>query len=245
MSTDGNNLFRVVPGPPKLALPGLLPVYELYVRAGAELLEQPGPLEAELWLSAQLGELSQAAPDREALGKAQSDLIKVLRRAGTPGARAFLAVFAAVGPHEHRAAAAKAVGELRGPLLPPLPSWADDAGKAIAVDACSIQDGTLDRLQYVVEYRYPDGSGHHGLSVSLSAGLPVQIVVIGDMMGMRSELRKVLEEGEVVVSALPLPIAAGILRPAFGELATVPHAELTGPFHANLLFAEHRLSLLS
>ncbi|GAB2834471.1 hypothetical protein GCM10022221_36660 [Actinocorallia aurea] len=244
MSTDGNNLFRVVPGPPKLALPGLLPVYDLYVRAGAELLGRDGALAAELWLSAQLGELSQAAPDAEALGKAYSDLIKVLRRAGTPGAHAFLAVMAAVGPEEHRPSAAKAAADLSGPLLPAPPAWTADLGLAKAVDACSIEDGTLDRTQYLVEYRYPDGSGHHALSISLSAGLPVQLVAVTDMMGMRAEIRRVLEEGEVVVSTLPLPTASKILRPAFAELESVPRAELTAPFHANLLFAAHRLALL-
>ncbi|MDX6743571.1 hypothetical protein [Actinocorallia sp. A-T 12471] len=244
MSTDGNNLFRVVPGPPKLALPGLLPVYDLYVRSGAELLKLTSALEAELWLSAQLGELSQAAPDPDALGKAYSDLVKVLRRAGTPGAHAFLATMAAVGPDDHRPAAAKAAADLSGPLLPAPPAWTADLGKAAAVDACSIEDGTLDRTQYLVEYRYPDGGGHHAMSVSLSAGLPVQLVAVTDMMGMRAEIRRVLEEGEVVVSTLPLPVASRILRPAFVELDAVPRRELTGPFHANLLFAAHRMSLL-
>ncbi|WP_106397881.1 hypothetical protein [Actinocorallia populi] len=245
MSTqDPGDLFRVVPGPPRLALPGLVPLYDLYVRAGAELLTQPDALSAELWLSAQLGELGAAAPDRTALDKAHSDLIKVLRRAGTPGAHAFLAATAAVGPEDHRAAAAKAAADLRGPLLPEPPAWLERLGTAVAVDACTIQDGTLDRTQYLVEYRYPDGGGHHGLSVTLSGGLPVQIVAVGDMLGMRSELRRVLEEGEVVVAALPLPLASTTLHQAFTELAEVPSAELTGPFHALLLLARHRLSLL-
>lgn len=239
-----SNLFRVVPGPPKLALPGLLPVYELYVRSGAELLKQPDALSAELWLSAQLGELVAAAPDEEAAAKALSDLIKVLRQAGTSGAHAFLRVLAAIGPEEHRPAAGKAANDVTGPLLTEKPGWLDDLGKAKAVDACTIQDGTLDRDQLLVEFRYPDGSGHHALSITLSAGLPVQLVAVGDMMGMRSEIKRVLEEGEVVVSQLPLELAKSTLDAAFELLKEVPKPELTKPFHANLAFARHRLSLL-
>ncbi|GAA3224022.1 hypothetical protein [Actinocorallia longicatena] len=238
------NLFRVVPGPPKLALPGLLPVYELYVRSGAELLGLPDALSAELWLSAQLGELHAAAPDDASYAKALGDLIKVQRRAGTPGAHAFLAVVAAIGPEDLRATAAKSAVDLRNPLLTEIPAWIDEVGTARPVDACTIQDGTLDRTQLLVEFRYPDGSGHHALSVSLSGGLPVQLVAVGDMMGMRTELRRTLEEGEVVVATLPLPLAGDTLRPAFELLAEVPRPELTAPFHANLTFARHRLSLL-
>ncbi|GAB3662759.1 hypothetical protein GCM10027589_25890 [Actinocorallia lasiicapitis] len=239
-----DNLFRVVPGPPKLALPGLLPVYELYVRSGAELLRQPDPLSAELWLSAQLGELHSAAPDDESYLKALGDLIKVQRRAGTPGAHAFLSVLAAIGPAELRATAGKSAADLRNPLLTERPDWLDLVGTAKAVDAASIQDGTLDRTQLLVEFRYPDGSGHHGLSVSLSAGLPVQLVAVGDMLGMRTELRRTLEEGEVVVATLPLELAHDLLTKAFAELAEVPRPELTAPFHANLTFARDRLARL-
>jgi hypothetical protein len=236
----GANLFRVVPGPPKLALPGLLPVYELYVRAGAELQRQSSALSAELWVSAQLGELYAAAPDDEGFAKAVADLVKVLRRAGTPGAHAFLLGIAESGPPDVRPSAAKAAGE----LLHEGPAWAGLLGEVIAIDACTIQDGTLDRDQLLVEYRYRDGSGHHALSVTLSGGLPVQVIVVGDMMGMRSEIKRVLEEGECVVASLPLELAGNRLRDAFESVRKVPKAEMGTPFHAVLALAHARLALL-
>ncbi|NVI91542.1 hypothetical protein HUX53_30760, partial [Actinomadura sp. BRA 177] len=57
---------------PELMLPGLRDVYAAYVREADALPALPGPLQAEVWASAQLGALEAAAPHvqgrRAALG---------------------------------------------------------------------------------------------------------------------------------------------------------------------------------
>jgi hypothetical protein len=68
--------------------------------------------------------------------------------------------------------------------------------------------------------------------------------VVGDMMGMRSEIKRVLEEGECVVASLPLELAGNRLRDAFESVRKVPKAEMGTPFHAVLALAHARLALL-
>ncbi|MGW2312962.1 hypothetical protein ACWCOU_33400, partial [Actinomadura luteofluorescens] len=88
---------------PELMLPGLGKVYAAYVREAGALPAQPGPLQAEMWTSAQLGALEAAAPHTAARRAALGDLIGCLHAAATPGSRAFLRALAAIGPAEGRA----------------------------------------------------------------------------------------------------------------------------------------------
>lgn len=239
-----------------LALPGLAEVYAAYVRATAGLLEQPGALEAELWLSAQLGTLRSAAPHAQGYRLALTDLVRVMADAATPGAVAFLRVFAAVGPGALRRAAGRAA-DMCVAGGSPEPMWSASPGDLRCRDVFSVQDGTLAGEQIVAEFRYRDGSGRHALVVRLDHGRPVEVVVVGDLTGMMATLNKAAAAEECVLMRLGRATAAERLRAAFAPPALPaeePAAEdrrdggkgAGGPeWFARLPIALHRIDVLS
>lgn len=160
-----------------LSLPALEPVYAVFRDAAGELLGLPGPLQAELWASQQLGVLDSAAPHALGHRSALSDLVQYLRDTGTPSAALFLRCCAAVGPVWLRQGAARAAEEI-GPAG--LPGWAALLGRVEAGDCRLVQDGSLGGDQVVCEFRYSGGTDWHALLVTFEQDRPVSALVIGD-----------------------------------------------------------------
>jgi hypothetical protein len=195
-----------------IKLPALLPVYEAFTAAAAELPGQPDTLHAELWVSRQLGVLESAAPDAAAYEAAVSDLAAHLAGAlPAPGPAAFLAVLAAYGLTDR-----------------PADPWPP----VIAGEAWLIQDGTLDGDRICLEYRYRDG-GTHALLVRL--GPPFEPMVIGDVPGMMAQLRQGVQQEECAV----LRIDPGTAAARVGEALTADPGPNAEPYAA---FIRHRLA---
>ncbi|GGT94181.1 hypothetical protein GCM10010177_61660 [Actinomadura citrea] len=228
---------------PELMLPGLGEVYAAYVREADALPAQPGPLQAEMWTSAQLGGLEAAAPHAAARRAALGDLIGCLHAAATPGARAFLRALAAIGPAEGRAAAARAADRLAG--VPAAP-WEESLGRVVPGQAWLIQEGPLDGDRLVCEFRYEGAgtAGMHALAVRLSyRDAPAEIVVVGDVPALMAAARQAMQAELCVVQPYDAAAVGARLRAALGTerggTASLPEA-----CYPALALARHRASLL-
>ncbi|WP_146778698.1 hypothetical protein [Actinomadura craniellae] len=213
-----------------LALPALAEVYAAYVRAADELPGLPGALQAELWVSAQLGALESAAPHAEGFRVALADLAGRLDAAGSPGARLFLRVLAAIGPRPLRPLAGRLAGEGTEP------GWAGELGQVTAGPAWLIQEGPLDGDRLICEYRYPGGTGQHALAVRLSAELPTEIVVVGDVPGMFADVRRAVQAELCVIMPWDPTAAAARLRASLDAPGGLP-----ADCYPALTLARHRV----
>ncbi|WP_119730931.1 hypothetical protein [Thermomonospora amylolytica] len=229
---------------PDLALPGLREVYQAYVRAAAELEAMPGPLQAELWASAQLAALEKAAPHEAGHRMAVGDLIAELHRARTPATRTFLLAIAAMGPEWSRRAAAKAAAALTKTTTP---SWTDALGKVTPGPVWLLQEGPLDGDRIICEFRYtPTEAGdqagpHHALAVRLTpdTGIPTEIIVVGDVPALMADARKAVQAELCTIQPLARQTAAHRLRSALTTAHPLPE-----DCHPPLPFARHRASVL-
>lgn len=224
-------------------------MYDAYVDGAVALVGMPSALEAELWLSAELGGLQAAAPHAEGHRNALTDLVRVMAGAETRGAVAFLRTFAAIGPRALRAAAARAADALVRKGVPE-PGWAADAGDVVPGEVSSIQDGSLDREQIVCEFRYRDGTGRHALAVRLEQGLPTQMVAIGDVAAMTAQVGKAVEAEQCVVVRIDGGTTAERLRQAFAAAADLPGERRDRPWQdqewfAYVAFSLHRIDALA
>ncbi|MCW2918349.1 MAG: hypothetical protein JWN52_6417 [Actinomycetia bacterium] len=224
-----------------LALPGLEELYAAFLHASEELVALAGPLQAELWTSTQLGVLERAAPDSGAHRRALGDLVGYLRRSETPGAHVFLRAFAAIGPQELRADAAKAADGTAGRPGGSVPAWVPALGRVLPGETWLIQDGSLGGDQIVCEFRYVDGGGPlHALLVQVTQGRATQLLAIGDVPGMMAQVRQGVAAEECAVLRLDPAAAGARLRAALGGDPD-PHPE---EYHAALAFARHRIEAL-
>jgi hypothetical protein len=213
-------------------------LYAAFLRASAELAALPGPLQAELWTSAQLGVLERAAPDTEAHRRALGDLVGYFRRSRAPGAHAFLRAFAAIGPQELRADAAQAAD---GMSAGPGPAWVPALGRVLPGETWLIQDGSLGGEQVVGEFRYADGGGPlHALLVQITQGRATRLLAIGDVPGMMAQVRRAVAAEECAVLRLDPAAAGARLRSAIDGDAV----ERPDDYHAVLAFARHRIETL-
>ncbi|WP_026414607.1 hypothetical protein [Actinomadura oligospora] len=226
---------RPVQGP-RLLLPGLREVYEVFVRASGELPGLPAALPAEVWVSAQLGTLEAAAPHAEGRRAALGDLVTSLRAAGTPGARTFLRGLAAIGPAEVRKIAASAADGMRAEE----PSWAGDLGAVTPGQVWLIQEGPLDGDRIVCEFRYPDGRDLHAIAVRLGYGdTPTEIVPVGDVPALMTAARQAMQAELCTVQPFSPAAVGERLRAVLGGAQTVPDE-----CYPALALARHRVSLL-
>ncbi|WP_433462365.1 hypothetical protein [Spirillospora sp. CA-128828] len=240
---------------PELMLPGLREVYAAYVREAGALAALPGPLQAEVWTSAQLGGLEAAAPHAQGRRAALGDLIGCLRAAATPGARAFLRALAAIGPPEGRRAAGRAADGLGD--VPAAP-WEGSLGRVVPGQAWLIQEGPLDGDRLVCEFRYEDAgtAGMHALAVRLShAGALAEVVIVGDVPALMTAARQAMQAELCVVQPYEAAAAGARLRAGLTEAVpggrggSSPHmghgAEpLPEECYPALALARHRASLL-
>lgn len=236
-------------------LPGLREVYAAYVREADALPALPGPLQAEVWTSAQLGGLEAAAPHVQGRRAALGDLIGCLRAAATPGARTFLRALAAIGPAEGRRAAGRAADGLGD--VPAAP-WEGSLGRVVPGQAWLIQEGPLDGDRLVCEFRYEDAgtAGMHALAVRLSYGdAPVEVVVVGDVPALMSAARQAMQAELCVVQPYDAAAVGARLRAVLSEAAPAgrggssPDTEtgaepLPEGCYPALALARHRMSLL-
>jgi hypothetical protein len=209
-----------------LSLPALEPVYAAFCAAADELLALAGPLQAELWISQQLGVLQSSAPHAEGHRRALSDLVQYLRDAATPGAALFLRASAAIGPVWLRKGAARAADEIG---MAGLPAWATELGRVEAGDAWLVQDGSLGGDQVGAEFSYPGRTETHALVVTFEHERPLEALIIGDVPGMRQQVAKAVEAEEAVLMRLAPAVVGRRLTVAYdGELAEalVPTAAL-------------------
>jgi hypothetical protein len=175
---------------PKLELPGLKPVYRTYVESAADLLRQPDALDAEIWVSTQLGELRTAAPHALGHGAALRDLLRVLDRASSPGARTFLRAFSIIGPVALRAEASRRLGA-RGQDEP---AWVARLGHVTSQGAWLVRGfGPHDGVALLVGFGYPGDHDGHGLLFALvdtvRGAIPVETVVTSALSRMLGSLR--------------------------------------------------------
>ncbi|MDL4774444.1 hypothetical protein [Actinomadura xylanilytica] len=224
---------------PRLMLPGLRQVYEAYVREADILPSLPGALQAEVWTSARLGMLEAAAPHAEGRRTALGDLVTCLRAAGTPGARVFLRVLAAIGPAEVRRVAGQAAGSL-GDV--PEPPWAGAAGRVVPGQVWLIQEGPLDGDRLVCEFRYEGAgtAGLHALAVRLSyQDVPSEVVVVGDVPALMAAARQAMQ-AELCVLQPYDPATVGVrLRAALDGPGPLPEE-----CYPALALARHRAAAL-
>lgn len=222
---------------PRLTLPALRDVYEAYARAADELPALPGALQAEVWISAQLGALESAAPHAEGRRAALADLITVLRAAATPGTQTFLRGLAAIGPAGARRVAAGAAREM-GEL--PEPPWAGALGAVTPGQVWLIQEGPLDGDRLVCEFRYEGGADLHALAVRLSyGGAPGEIVVVGDVRALMAAARQAMQAELCVVQPYDAAAVGTRLRAALGGAQAVPD-----DCYPALVLARHRAEVL-
>lgn len=229
---------------PDLALPGLHEVYQAYVRAAAELEGMPGPLQAELWTSAQLGALEKAAPHEAGHRLAVGDLIAELHRAAGSATRTFLLAIAAMGPEWSRRAAGKAAAALAEIGVP---AWTAALGKVTPGPLWLLQEGPLDGDRLICEFRYAmtqqgDPAGpHHALAVRLTpdVGAFSEIIVVGDVPALMADVRKAVQAELCIMRPLDRQTAVRRLRAALAA----PHP-LPEDCYPSLPFARHRISVL-
>ncbi|MQY09387.1 hypothetical protein [Actinomadura macrotermitis] len=221
---------------PHLLLPALREVYQAYARAADQLPALPGALQAEVWLSAQLGTLEASAPHAEGRRAALGDLVTTLRTAGTPGARLFLRGLAAIGPAEVRRVAGKAADQIDAPL----PDWAGDLGAVTSGLVWLIQEGPLDGDRLICEFRYPDGRSPHALAVRLGYGdTPSEIVVVGDVPALMNAARQAMQAELCVVQPYDPKAVGPRLRAALAAGGTFPEE-----CYPALAVARHRAAAL-
>lgn len=222
---------------PRLLLPALREVYEAYVRAADALPALPSALQAEVWVSAQLGSLEAAAPHAEGRRAALGDLITSLRAAATPGAKAFLRALAAIGPAEGRAVAGRAADSLNATADP---SWADALGEVVPGTVWLIQEGPLDGDRLVCEFRYEGGADLHALAVRLGYGdEPSEIVVVGDVPALMNAARQAMQAELCVVQPYGAAAVGARLRAALES-----GRSFAEDCYPALAFARHRVAAL-
>ncbi|MFI0407371.1 hypothetical protein [Actinomadura sp. 3N508] len=240
---------------PGLMLPGLREVYAAFVREADALPALPGPLEAEVWTSARLGALESAAPHAQARRAALADLITCLRAAATPGARAFLAALAAIGPVEGRGAAGRAAEGLGDAAAAP---WEGSLGRAVPGQAWLIQEGPLDGDRLICEFRYEDAGtrGLHATAVRLGHGdVPSEVVIVGDVPALMAAARQAMRAELCVVQPYDPAAVGRRLRAALnnaepgGRGGSSPHKEtgsepLPEACYPAVALARHRAGLL-
>lgn len=220
-------------------LPGLREVYAAYVREAGALPALPGPLQAEVWASAQLGALEAAAPHAQGRRAALGDLIGCLRAAATPGARAFLRAIAAIGPVEGRKAAgraADAVGDV------PAAPWEESLGRVVPGQAWLVQEGPLDGDRLVCEFRYAGAgtAGMHAVAVRLAYGdAPSEVVIVGDVPALMGAARQAMQAELCVVQPYDAGAVGARLRTALNGAEPLPEA-----CYPALPLARHRAALL-
>jgi hypothetical protein len=192
-----------------LSLPALEPLYATLASAAeAELTALPGPLQAELWTSQQLGVLESAAPHEEGYRRAAGDLVQYLGGAGTPGAALLLRAIAVLGPPWIRSAIpAVQAGDL--------PGWAEDLGRVVPGETLLLQDGSLGGDQIGCEFRHTGGGPAHAILVRLEHDRPTRALVIGDVPGMRGQIAKAVEAEECVLLGIGPVVAGRRLRAAY------------------------------
>ncbi|GAA1855657.1 hypothetical protein GCM10009736_23140 [Actinomadura bangladeshensis] len=236
-------------------LPGLREVYEAYVREADSLPALPGPLQAEVWASAQLGALEAAAPHEQGRLAALGDLIGCLRAAATPGARAFLRAIAAIGPVRGRAAAGRAADALGDVAAAP---WEGSLGRVVPGQAWLIQEGPLDGDRLVCEFRYEGAgtAGMHALAVRLSYGdAPSEVVIVGDVPALMAAARQAMQAELCVVQPYDAAAVGARLRTVLTEAVpggrggSSPHRKhgaepLPEACYPALPLARHRASVL-
>ncbi|MFA1544305.1 hypothetical protein [Actinomadura monticuli] len=224
---------------PELMLPGLRDVYAAYVRESDALPALPGPLQAEVWASAQLGALEAAAPHAQGRRAALGDLIGCLRAAATPGARAFLRAIAAIGPVEGRTAAGRAADALGDAPAAP---WEESLGRVVPGQAWLIQEGPLDGDRLVCEFRYK-GAGTadmHALAVRLTYGdAPAEVVIVGDVPALMGAARQAMQAELCVVQPYDSAAVGRRLRAVLTGAEPLPEA-----CYPALPLARHRAALL-
>ncbi|MBT2211577.1 hypothetical protein [Actinomadura sp. NEAU-AAG7] len=228
---------RSSPGP-RLMLPGLREVYDAYVREADALPSLPSALHAEVWASQRLGSLEGAAPDARAARAALADLIVCLRAAGTPGARAFLRVLAAIGPPEGRAAAGGAADASPAPAAP----WEGALGRVVPGQAWLIQEGPLDGDRLVCEFRYEGAgtAGMHAIAVRLAyGGALTEAVAVGDVAALMAAARTAMQAELCVVQPCDAAAAGARLRAALHGAEPPPET-----CYPALALARHRAGLL-
>ncbi|MWK38762.1 hypothetical protein GEV43_35185 [Actinomadura sp. J1-007] len=220
-------------------LPALREVYEAYVREAEGLPGLPGPLQAEVWASAQAGALEAAAPHAEGRRAALGDLVTCLRAAGTPGTRAFLRVLAEIGPERARPIAGRAADSMRGLPEPP---WIGSVGKVVPGQVWLIQEGPLDGDRLVCEFRYEDAgtAGMHALAVRLSYGdAPQEVVIVGDVPALMTAARQAMQAELCVVQPYDPAAVGERLRAALNATESFPE-----DCYPALPLARHRAQLL-
>ena len=220
-------------------LPGLREVYAAYVREADALPALPGPLQAEVWASAQLGALEAAAPHAQGRLAALGDLIGCLRAAATPGARAFLRAIAAIGPVKGRTAAGRAAGVLGD--VPAAP-WEESLGRVVPGQAWLIQEGPLDGDRLVCEFRYEGAgtAGMHAVAVRLAYGdAPSEVVIVGDVPALMGAARQAMQAELCVVQPYDAAAVGARLRTALDPAEPLPEA-----CYPALPLARHRAALL-
>jgi len=228
---------------PELELPGLKPVYRTYVESAADLLRQPDALHAEIWVSTQLGELRTAAPHALGHGAALRDLLRVLHRARSPGARTFLRVFSVIGPVALRAEASRRLGAPGQDE----PAWVARLGHVTPEGAWLVRGfGPQDGVALLVGFGYTGDDDGHGLLFALvdtvRGPIPVEIMVTSALSRMLGSLR---DDDTTDLEPVALAQAATQLRAAFATASEVvlPVGE-ESHLHANLAFAIHRIQQL-
>ncbi|GAA4241715.1 hypothetical protein GCM10022254_71680 [Actinomadura meridiana] len=219
-------------------LPGLRAVYAAYVREAAALPSLPGPLEAEAWTSARLGDLESAAPHAQGRRAALGDLITCLAADGGPGSRAFLRALAAIGPAEGRRAAGRAADRLGD--VPAAP-WESALGQVVLGPVWLIQEGPLDGDRLICEFRHRD-AGPHALAVRLSpGGAPVEIVLVGDVPALMAAARQAMRAELCTVQPYAPETAGHRLRAALRPDGPEPMPTACYPA---LALARHRAAVL-
>lgn len=219
-------------------LPGLREVYAAYVREADALPAQPGPLQAEVWASAQLGTLEAAAPHEHGRLAALGDLIGCLHAAATPGARAFLRAIAAIGPVKGRAAAGRAADAL-GDV--PAASFEQALGRVVPGQAWLIQEGPMDGDRLVCEFRYEGAgtAGMHALAVRLTYGdAPSEVVIVGDVPALMAAARQAMQAELCVVQPYDAAAVGARLR------TTLSREPVPEGCYPALALARHRAALL-
>lgn len=225
-----------------LVLPGLAKVYEVYLQTAEELVALPAALDAELWTCAQLGGLNTAAPHWDGYRYALADLIAVMEGAESRAALAFLRVVAAVGPTAVRSDADQGAIRLSQKGVADA-GWAAALGKVTPGDAWMAAAGS--EYAVLVEFRYPDGVGHHALLMTVAstlAGLvPLSIDVIGDVTAMLTATR---EDG-FALDPVDSTKAGRRLRTALMNIESAPLQALSPEFLTNLPLAVQRVEVLN
>jgi hypothetical protein len=221
-----------------LVLPGLAEVYEVYLQTAEELVALTAALDAELWTCAQLGGLNTAAPHSDGYRYALADLIGVMEGAESRAALAFLRVVAAVGPTAVRSDADQGAIRLSQKGVADA-GWAAALGKVTPGDAWMGSAGSEHAV--LVEFRYPDGVGHHALLMTVASTLAGLVPLSIDVTAMLTATR---EDG-FALDPVDSTKAGQRLRTALRNIESAPLQALSPEFLTNLPLAVQRVEVLN